>query len=257
MAPRAIVWLVAAGLALPAAGAAETGSPRHADLSVCRETGVTWPAGDEIDVRDFTNRLQGTWELHYRTIQGVTIDTDSYFYFDLQARDAQAAQGTALMLDRGNLGNMDPLAKCKACLADAAVGALWKVKIAREKDRPRVTLVMDGDYLGSYGEFVKGMRHTETTTFARYGDVYLAGKLTSPSGVEGGPDDVWDRISLTDDVLTYVSCRGGFIDRFVKRSSARPRVDGLDLEQTWARRKADGSLLRPVPVARSAGRRRP
>jgi hypothetical protein len=247
-------------LALMARGngaAAQTVSAGSADLSVCQEKGVAWPPGEDIDAREFARWLQGTWELRTRTIQGVTIDTDSRYYFDLEPGSPAAVRGSALMLDRGNLSNMDPLGKCKACLADAAVGALWEVAITTSDDRKRVDLVMDGDYLGSYGDFTKGMRHTERASFVRYRDIYLASDLTSPAGGQGLPDDVWDRISVTRDVIVYVSCKGGFLDRFIKVSNDRPLVDGRDLRQVWAVRKVDGSLVSPVPVPRYDPRKRP
>ena len=90
----------------------------------------------------------------------------------------------------------------------------------------------------------------------RRGRVFLAGDAahaSSPAGGQGVPDDVWERIGLTADTLTYVSCRGGYIDRFEKLANDRPLVDGVVLAEAWKRVKQDGSLLKPPHV----GARRP
>lgn len=224
--------------------------PGPSDLSVCRAGAVTLEAADDVDLRAFARRLHGTWLLRTRTIQGLTIDTNSRFYFDLDLEGATAgrATGTALMIDRGNLGVMDPLGACKACEADASLGALWTVEIEAPEQGRQVSLRMHGEYLGSYGDFRKGVTATEQTTFFRHRDAYFAGNLTSPAGGQGMPDDVWERIGLTEDTLTYVSCRGGYIDRFEKLSGERPLVGGAALADAWARVKRDGSLLNPPHV---------
>jgi hypothetical protein len=231
-------------LALAPAVPAATNADGSADLSICGHDAALRPS-DTIDLRQFAQRLHGTWLLRRRTIQGITIATDSKFYFDIDTIGDGQASGHALMLDRGNLSNMDPLERCKACLADATVGALWKVDIRTQADGKTVALTMDGDYLGSYGDFAKGLQATEKTVFMRQDGTYLAGNLFSPAGGQGLPDDMWDRISLTDDVLVYVSCRSRFVDRFVKLTSGKPLIDGLKLPEAWEVRKKDGSLLNP------------
>jgi hypothetical protein len=237
------------------ARAQQAAEPGPSDLSVCRTGAITLEPDANVDVAEFVRRLHGTWQLKTRTIQGITIETDSRFYFDLDLGGASTGgvSGTALMIDRGNLSVMDPLGACKACAADASLGALWKVRVDAPEGRRQVSLKMDGEYLGSYGDFRKGLKATEQTTFFRHGDTYLAGSLTSPAGGQGMPDDVWERIGLTADTLIYVSCRGGFIDRFEKLADDKPLVAGASLADAWARVKRDGSLLRPPHV----GSRRP
>jgi hypothetical protein len=107
---------------------------------------------------------------------------------------------------------------------------------------------MDGDYLGSYGDFRNGVQAVEQTHFHRYGSVFAAGQLKSPAGGQGLEDDTWDRITLTSDVFTYTSCKNGFIDRFVKVSSDRPKVAGLQLPAAWQAIKASGMLVNPTPL---------
>lgn len=232
------------GLALTPMAAAATVPDSSADLSVCGHDTALRPS-QAIDLKQFAQRLHGTWLLRRRTIQGITIATDSKFYFDIETIGDGQASGHALMLDRGNLSNMDPLERCKACLADATVGALWKVDLRVQDDGKTVALTMDGDYLGSYGDFTKGLQATEKTVFMKQDKTYFAGNLLSPAGGRGLPDDMWDRISLTDDLLVYVSCRSRFVDRFVKLTSGKPLVDGLKLPEAWDVRKKDGSLLNP------------
>ena len=210
------VYLVAAHVVFSGvvAGLAEAAELGPSDLSVCGggETRVTSPAA--VSVQEFARRLHGTWELSPRTIQGVTIATDSRFYFDIDTISERQASGTALLIDRGNLAALDPLALCPECLADATLGALWDVRIeAKATGIPSISLSMAGEYKGSYGDFRQGVTATEQAEFYKEGDVYFAGDLTSPAGGADIPDDVWDRIGLTESVLTYVSCRGRFVDR--------------------------------------------
>jgi hypothetical protein len=237
------VVAVLAGSAAPAFGQ----DPGPSDLSVCQEKRRA-EATALADVSEFARRLHGTWILKTRTIQGLTIDTDSRFYFDLANRSETEASGTAMMLDKGNLGILDPLGACKACEADAALGALWQVRLLGRADRGAISLSMAGDYVGSYGDFRKGIKATESASFIKNGDSYFAGSLSSPAGGQGVPDDVWDRIGLTRDSLVYVSCRGGFIDRFEKLADERPLIGGLTLAQAWEQVKQAGWLLNPPRV---------
>jgi len=238
---------VAAGVAAagPAVEPAWAPDPSAADLSIC-SGGEPLIAADPVDPMDFAERLHGTWELKTRTIQGLTIDTNSKFWFDLRDPESDRALGTAMLVDYGNLSILDPQAATRACPADATVSAFWEVRVERLDDRS-LALRMDGEYFGSYGDFLEGIDATESASFYRYGDQYLAGKLVSPAGGQGAPDDVWDRISLRDGVLTYVSCTGRFIDRYVKRSEVL-EVDGRSLREVWERRKSDGTMLEPIPV---------
>lgn len=230
--------------------AVEAPDPGPSDLSLCMKEKVPLVPAAEIDVRDFASRLHGTWELSTRTIQGLTIDTNSLFYFDIDEATETGAAGTAMMIDYGNLSVLDPMGFSAACRADATVAALWKVRISRSEGEPgkTVSLVMDGQYFGSYGDFQKGITATEQTAFMRRGDEYLSGGIVSPAGGQGMPDDVWDRVGLSPDTLTYVSCAGGFIDRYVKRASGEPRVDGMPLAAAWEKRVKEGSILVPIPV---------
>ncbi len=216
------------------------------DLSVCDGARPLPEPGEPVDAAEFARRLHGTWALANRTIRGLTIDTNSTFYFDLGVAGGKAT-GTAVLIDYGNLEVLDPLNRCAACLADATVSALWEVTV--EPRGEAIELIMAGEYYGSYGEFQKGVRATERSSFLRRGGQYLSGKLVTPGGGFGQADDVWDRVGLAGDTLTYVSCEGLYVERYVKVGTETPRLDGLPLREAWARRKQEGSLLRPVPVA--------
>jgi hypothetical protein len=250
---RRRVHLAIQALALGAAlGPARAADVARSDLSVCQSGGDTRVARPApVSVAEFAARLNGTWQLKPRTIQGAIIDADARFYFDIEKVGAAEATGKALLIDRGNLSQLDPLSLCRACLEDVALGALWDVTIKAGTDsRFSIALRMDGEYRGSYGDFEKGMNATEEALFYKEGDVYLGGKLSSPAGGSGFPDDVWDRVGLTDRVLTYVSCRGRFVDRYVKLSDATPRLEGRPLKQAWDRIKASGSFTSPPHVER-------
>lgn len=246
---------LAACLASPVGAQSAAPDPGPSDLSVCDDTPTVYSTAP-ASLTEFAERLQGTWTLRTRTIEGLTIETDSRFYFAFETVSDTEVAGRALMLDKGNLRILDPLEGCKACEADAALGALWDVRVVMDTNRERVSLTMAGDYLGSYGDFKKGVRATETATFVKNDGAYLAGHLVSPAGGQGIPDDVWDRIGLTNDTLVYVSCKGRFIDRFEKLSSDKPLIDGLSLVETWQKAKREGWLLNPPPVQRRRGSQR-
>lgn len=228
-----------------------TSEPAPSDLSVCQSPRAALPPRTDVDVSEFVSRLQGTFTLAERTVEGVGIAAEAEYHFDLQPVSASEATGTALLLDRGNLGNLDPVGDCEECQKQAAMGALWKVTIRREDDRS-ISLTMDGDYLGSYGDFQKGVRATERTVFVKHGSRYLAGSLVSPAGGQGVPDDVWDRVDLSPNDFTYVACKGRYIDRYAKVSNVRPLPEGKTLAQQWEKKKLDGSLVNP-PVRRPVG----
>lgn len=198
-------------------------------------------------MEEFVSLLRGTYALTTRTINGVLINAEAKYYLDVAAINDSEATGTALLLDRGNLGTMDPNGKCEECQEAAAMGALWDVRVQRGKDG-EVTLIMDGEYVGSYGEFRKGVKAVEKMTFIRQGGRYLSGHLVSPAGGDGNPDDVWDRIELNGQEFTYVSCKNRYFDKYTKLSSDKPTVDGQSLAATWAQKKSDRSLLEPRAV---------
>jgi hypothetical protein len=215
------------------------------DLSLCN-TASHVAGNTTIDARDFARALHGTWFLNGRTIDGLLITTNSYFYFDMNVEKATAGevQGTAMMLDAGNLDALDPLYKTMECPKDASLGAFWKVKVSTGVQGREVSLMMDGDYQGSYGEFQKGMTFTEVTSFVKRNDAYLAGGLVTPAGGMG-KQDVWDRISLMGRELIYLSCKDAFVEQYVKVADDRPRVDGVSLGEAWLGKKTRLEMLNP------------
>lgn len=225
-----------------------------ADLAACSAHRPPIRAVDKIDVHDLARRLHGSWILDSRTIQGLVIDTNTVFKFDFEQVDAAAGKATALLIDEGNLSVQDPLRLSSACQADATVAALWSVQLRRDPAE-KATLVMDGEYFGSYGEFLDGVRFTEQLEFVRQGTKYYSGKLVTPGGGFGVSDDLWDLVSLTENRLTYVSCKNRVVENYVKVDSGRPTVDGLSLRDAWEKRKRDGTVTVPIPVEPSWKRR--
>jgi hypothetical protein len=218
------------------------------DLSICsRKAAPGSTPKSTPDLAEFARQLNGTWKLSNRTIRGLTIDTNTFFYFDLPSTSQAEVKGTAMLIDYGNLSVLDPMNFAAACLADATVEAMWDVQIGR-KEPASVSLVMNGEYFGSYGDFLKGIHATESSVFAQFGQGFLSGKLTTPGGGQGVEDDVWDRIGLSAGTLTYVSCTGGYVERYVKISDERPLIEGMSLRENWEKRKQDGSVVRPIPV---------
>jgi hypothetical protein len=231
------------------AAADETPNLKQNNLAVCAGKSPVPADDDPATVAQFANWIAGTWLLRTRTIQGVQVNTDSKYYIALDEITDKMATGWGLMIDKGNLHSMDYLRICPACLADASVGALWKVTITPDSGAHSIHLKMDGDYLGSYGDFRKGVQAVEQTHFHRYGDVFVAGQLKSPAGGQGLEDNTWDRVTLAGDAFTYMSCKNGFIDQFVKLSNGKPTVGGVRLQDAWPAIKASGVLLNPSPLS--------
>src|SRR5690348_14380405 len=105
---KGLIWAVLAAFAAVSALAQEAGYPSPdlgiANLSVCKDSDrVRLTKPEPLDLAEFAHRLHGTWKLKTRTIQGITIDTNSKFYFDIKSIGADSATGTAMMIDRGNL----------------------------------------------------------------------------------------------------------------------------------------------------------
>ena len=209
--------------------------------------GSELPAGGAVDVAEFATRLNGSWRLGSRTIRGLPVDARARFYFDIDEIDDELATGTALLIDYGNLSVLDPLGLTAECLADATVAALWDVEV-RAVDPQRIDLIMSGEYFGSYGDLRQGVQATEKSSYFRYGESYLSGRLSTPSGGAAFPDDVWDRVDFSDESLTYISCKNGYIERYFKNSDDKPTLDGQPLREAWNQRKQSGSLIVPVPV---------
>ena len=218
-----------------------------ADLSLCRYERDAIAPGQEVDLAEFAERLNGSWILGTRTIRGLPIDARATFLFDMEEAGESEARGTAVLIDFGNLGILDPLELTLACPKDATVAALWEVTI-RKTTPHRLALIMDGEYFGSYGDFLHGVYQTERSSFAKLEGKYLSGRLVTPSGGKRMEDQNWDRVDFTDASLTYVSCEGRYLERYDKISDETPLLDGVSLRDGWAKRKADGSLLVPIPV---------
>lgn len=216
------------------------------DLSMCHKPRPDYRDTTTVDVREFARRLHGTWRLNTRTIQGLTIPTNSTFYFDIDLARGTPTRvtGTAMMLDFGNLGVLDTRALTQECPKDARMSAFWDVTVELSRTEQRVSLKLDGEYIGSYGEFAKGMRATEAMAFLKKDDAYLSGGLATPNGGMG--EDVWDRISLMGGVLTYLSCANAYIERYIKQSDEQPQIDTLSLKEMWEQKKKTGELLDPT-----------
>ncbi len=217
------------------------------DLSLCGQPRSELPQGAEVQVAEFATRLHGSWRLASRTIRGLPIDARAKFYFDIEEITATGARGSAVLIDYGNLAVLDPLALTAECQADATVAALWEVEIQKQEGQ-KLALIMKGEYFGSYGDLRQGVTATEQSYFYRYADDYLSGRLSTPSGGAAFPDDVWDRVKFDAESLIYVSCKNGYMERYVKVADERPALDGLPLREAWQGRKKNGSLIVPVPV---------
>jgi hypothetical protein len=193
-----------------------------ADLSTCSMARPTVKATAPADISKFMRRLNGTWELKMRTIQGITSDTgqlSAKLYFDLVPASGSEVTGAALLLERPKDGPMTRVSTPR----NEAVG-FWDVTVA-QKGKMALSLGMTGDkgskLPGGIAPSVKGAEFAELNT------VFVSLDNQTPRA-QG-----WDRIIVSDAAMIYVSCQHGVIERYAKSSGQKPLVDGVSVKAYW------------------------
>lgn len=213
-----------------------------ADLTACNDPKARAVPDTVADFDKFTRRLNGTWKLRSRTEQGITVSTDARYtrlYFDLEPSGG-ALRGAALLLDRAN----DP-----KLAQDASLAGFWRLEASR-KGTGRIVLSLAGESLGSYAHarVPKAARHE----FFEQDNVFV----TAFDG--SAPAAGWDRIVVMDNSLTYVSCKDGVVERYVKVSGQKPAIEGASLKDYWQQLKAGGKSARlaspPLGIGTAFGR---
>lgn len=209
-----------------------------ADLTACTDPKARVASDADADLDKLTRRLQGTWKLRSRTEQGITVSTEgrySRLFFDLESNGGQV-RGAALLLDRPE---GEKTAKA------ATVAGYWGLELQR-KSRSRIVLSLAGDSVGSYAHVrvPKASKHE----FFEQDNVFVS--AYDESAATAG----WNRIVVMDNSLTYVSCKEGVVERYVKVSGQKPSVEGASLQDYWRQLKDGGKSARlAAPSAGIAG----
>ena len=188
------------------------------DLSACSAKAAVAPTATAARSK-FVQRLQGTWELKSRTVQGITVNSSerlARLYFDLIA-----PVGAALLIDRSRSVSDADLSP-----GDQAIAAFWTVGVA-QRDKQLVALTMRGESVGSY--IYARVRNLEDSRFFEHKNVFVAIDKESPGAIG------WDKIVLTEKSMTYVSCEQGIVELYAKVSNRQPLVAGLTLQDSWER----------------------
>jgi hypothetical protein len=213
-----------------------------ADLTACKDPAAVKVPDTAADLDQFTRRLNGTWKLRSRTEQGITVSTEgrySRLYFDLDG-GREGVRGAALLLDRAS----DP----KPAAGSAVVG-FWGLE-ARRKSASRIVLSLSGEAMGSYAHV--RVPKAATHEFFEQDNVFVT--TYDPAADKAA----WDRIVLMENSLTYVSCKDGVVERYVKVSGQKPVVEGASLKDYWQQLKTGGRSatlgVPPLAIGAAFGR---
>ncbi|HVE83768.1 MAG TPA: hypothetical protein VND93_13000 [Myxococcales bacterium] len=187
----------------------------RADLSACKAQEAPKPS-PAIDLKQFTEQLDGTWVLQSRTVQGITQPSNSRYHIEIDQLKNGGAVGSAVLLDCAD-------ADC----TQSRVAGMWSLDLGATKDRIAVTT--SGKVVMPAGKEVKvAMDSTTLSKFFQQEGVFVA--LDKDVGPQLGDKRGWDRVVLTERTLTYISCADGRVDRFVKVSGSA-LVDGTPVRE--------------------------
>jgi hypothetical protein len=198
-----------------------------ADLSVCSLPRPAIKATAAADVAKFARRLNGTWELKMRTVQGITVDTNQLsanMYFDLTPMSTSQVTGAALLLERPKDTPLLHVSEPK----NLALG-FWDVAVDQKSKMSLRLAMTEGGGSKLPGSIAHAVRGAE---FAELNSVFVALDAQSPKS------EVWDRIMISDFTMVYVSCQRGVIEHYAKTSGQKPVVDGLPVKTFWAKQEA-------------------
>ena len=200
------------------------------DLSVCGASDTKFKATAPADISKFGKRLNGTWELNMRTVQGITIDTQgslARLYFDMSPAADGKVSGAALQVEQPKEATMQRVSTPKL----QALG-FWEMAISL-KNKMSLSLGMSEGASGFYeSPAVTALKEAD---FAELQNTFVS--INKAPKSEG-----WDRVILGDNVLLYVSCRRGIIERYVRVSSETPQVDGMPVKAYWQKLKGQAPV---------------
>jgi len=198
-----------------------------ADLSACGASKTAVKPTAAADLAKFTSRLNGTWNLKMRTVQGITSDArqlSARLYFDLSPESAVRAAGGALMLERPKDETVRRVSTPSA--PDAL--AFWEINIS-QKGKMALSFGMVEGEGSKYEPVVR--RAVKQAEFSELENVFVSVDKLSPKA------EAWDRIILSDNTLVFLSCQRGVIERYSKVSGQKPEIDGLRVKAYWQKQK--------------------
>ncbi len=209
-----------------------------ADLSVCSDAAAKASPNDPASLERFGTNLNGSWTLRSRTVQGVPVATETRaarLYFNMP-RGTGEITGDAMLVLAGLAATAVPPEKPEA--------AFWSIQLA-QTSLNRLAMTARGHALGPVLQ--ARTREVSGIEFFEKSGVFAS---VMPKTSESGR---WDRIVLSEDSLTYVSCVDGIVERYAKVSSQAPVVDGVSLREYWFRlsgeRKSSRASHYDAPVA--------
>jgi len=192
------------------------------DLSACAQTKPVIKPTAAADLTKFTRRLNGTWELKMRTVQGLASDVNQLsakLYFDLAGEPGGTVTGAALMLESSKTEGL-----IKASATKPTALGFWDVS-ASQRGKLSLSLDMTASDRNRYAP--AGIRDVKGEVFSELDNVFVSAGKSAPSSV------AWDRVILGDNVLIYVSCSQGLIERYAKVSGQKPAINGLGVKAYW------------------------
>lgn len=195
-----------------------------ADLSACAMARPTVKPTAAADIGKFAKRLNGTWELKMRTIQGITSDTrqlSAKLYFDIAPGTGSSLAGNALLLEQPK---QETITRVSTPRKDSAL-AFWDVTVAQKGKMALSFGMSEGAGSKAPGGVARSVKEAE---FAELDSVF----------VSVANREAWDRIIVSDTALIYVSCQRGVIERYAKVSGQKPQVDGLPVKTYWQKSEA-------------------
>lgn len=192
------------------------------DLSACAAKPPAFKPTAAADAGKFTHRLNGSWELKMRTVHGIVAETkqmSAKMYFDLSADPAGRISGAALLLESPNGTGI-----LKASTTKPTALGFWDIAGSQHGK-----LALSVDMAGAAGNRYDpaGIRDVKGALFSELDNVFVSAEKASPNPAS------WDRVILADNVLIYVSCKQGMVERYAKASNQKPLVEGLNIKAYW------------------------
>jgi hypothetical protein len=190
----------------------------RSDLSACSVPSEPKPEAG-IQVAAFSQSFGGTWVLQARTVNGIVVKSNSRVHVDLDHVSANGGQGASLTLEC-------PDANCSK--PTVVAGSMLDLGVTDE----RVVVTSLPPLVD------QGMAKVAATNappprfkFFQQAGVYVA---IDERDRNQAAERKWDRVVLTERTLTYISCKDGRVDRYVK-SSPKSLVGNTPVQQFLSR----------------------
>jgi hypothetical protein len=186
----------------------------RSDLSACSVASDPKPEAG-IAVESFAQSFGGTWTLQARTVHGIVVKANSRVHIDVARVGAKGGQGALVTLECSDASCSKP---------SVIAGSMLELGLADN----RVVVTSQPPVVN------QGMIKAAATTpavpryrFFEQGGVYVA--IDERDRAQAA-ERKWDRVVLTERTLTYVSCKDGRIDRYLK-SSPKSLIGSTPVEQ--------------------------